>query len=283
MNQDTTSKLFNITDTSYLTKHSRAEILVNNTNSNISESIVDDDFEDISKDIDERIATIRNKIINDLIRQRLFEGKQREIEEYYIKKKKNVNVDYEMSLEEGDNMEIDDDSDENEIKELEEKLQEIAKMTDFLKEKKLAFEELKTKDENRCKDEINKYKNKAQDLQAMLEKDLLLKLEQKKKTLEIQKHEKDISIKSSKIKTQLISELLKLKIVTESQHKVKFLFEDKYHVLLHRKSGAWKLVEWVPRNKIYSMSLSERKQIEESFQKMDMKSWIINIRDLLLK
>lgn len=287
MNNNSISNLFNITDTSY-----HNNITNNNINKNSDSSVMDNDFEDISKDIDERVATIRNKIINDLIKQRLFENKQRQIEEYTIKEKDDNNNNNSINGENGgnvfdliDGVENDDDDDkiDREIKELEEKLEQIDSMIEFAENKKKSFQQLKEKNEQIFKEDINKYKQKIQELKNNIENDLLHQIETKENKIQDINIEKSFLIKNAQIKSQMISKLLQLQVLTEANDKVKFLFDNKYHIVLHKKLDSWKLIEWEPRNKICTMSLSERRQIEDSFQKMDLKSWIINIRDLLLR
>ncbi|OBA26412.1 hypothetical protein HANVADRAFT_49159 [Hanseniaspora valbyensis NRRL Y-1626] len=286
MNNNSISNLFNITDTSHLNNISN-----NNINKNSDSSIMDNDFEDISKDIDERVATIRNKIINDLIKQRLFENKQRQIEEYTIKEKddnnsNSINGGNVFDLIDGVENNInnnDDDKIDREIKELEEKLEQIDSMIEFAENKKKSFQQLKAKNEQIFKEDINKFKQKIQELQNNIENDLLHQVETKENKIQDINIEKKFLIKTAQIKSQMISKLLQLQVLTEANDKVKFLFDNKYHIVLHKKLDSWKLIEWEPRNKIYTMSLSERRQIEDSFQKMDLKSWIINIRDLLLR
>lgn len=274
---DNNSNLFNLTETSY---HNRQSLANNSTNYS-NNSLLDNDFEDISKDIDERVSTIRNKIINDLIKRRLFGSKERQIEELTIEpkifttKEKEDEANIENILEEND--------DDREIKDLEEKLEELDKLVEFVQGKQRAFDEMNNNNEHIMKDEALKYKNKAGELEKAMKNDLLLTLEERKSILRNKNSEMEELIKSTQLKSHLISQLLQLQIVTESYDRVRFVFENKYHITLQRKLDIWKLIEWEPRNKIYNMPLYERRQIEESFQKMDMKSWIINIRDLLLQ
>lgn len=274
---DNNSNLFNLTESSY---HNR-QSLVNTSTNYSNSSVLDNDFEDISKDIDERVTTIRNKIINDLIKRRLFDTKQRQIEELTIdlKNPKTKEKEDEANIEDI----LEENVDDREIKDLEEKLEELDNMIAFVQDKKHAFEEMKDKNEQMMRDEALKYKTKADELENALQNDLLPTLEDKKSTLNNKNIEKDVFLKSAQLKSHLISSLLQLQIITESYDRVRFVFENKYHIILQKKLETWKLIEWEPRNKIYTMPLYERRQIEESFQKMDMKSWIINIRDLLLQ
>lgn len=287
MNTENVSKQFNISELSYPARANPAENTMSQQNT--SYSIVDNDFEDISRDIDERVATIRNKIVNDLIKQRLFEGKQRQIKEYELVKKGRTNTqnrtaDFHSGNENGseDNFEADDDKDAHEIRELSEKLAEIDAMIDFVRRKKDDFDALKTKNESEFKEEIDNYRKKAHDLDAAIQNDLYEKLAEKRRTFESRKHETESHVANAKLKSETVSQLLRFQVRTEKESKVTFLFEEEYYVVLQKRLGTWKITEWEPRNRAYIISLSERKQIEESFQKMDMCSWIVGVRGLLL-
>ncbi|CAI8498661.1 unnamed protein product [Hanseniaspora opuntiae] len=82
-------------------------------------------------------------------------------------------------------------------------------------------------------------------------------------------------------KNELISKILQLKIEI-IQNNIIFQFKNKYSVKLTKDANNInKITDW--NSKSYKLSISDRNKLEKEFNSMDLKSWIINVREMLIQ
>jgi len=82
-------------------------------------------------------------------------------------------------------------------------------------------------------------------------------------------------------KNELISKILQLKIEI-IRNSIVFQFKNKYSVTLTKDTNNTnKITDW--KSKSYNLSISDRNKLEKEFNSMDLKSWIVNVRELLIK
>lgn len=234
-----------------------------------SERFVDNELDDIKKDIDTKIDFLHEKVIKDLIRVRLFQNKKTLLEQYSVNEQ---NVSMNNPIENNDDMEI---------KQLSDKNMELEQLVDSKRDQLDLIQRTQESIANDIQNTITDLKNnckKYDEYVDNLKNELLTnKTNEKKKLMNDNKAEND----TLNSKNELISKILQLKIEI-IQNNIIFQFKNKYSVKLTKDANNInKITDW--NSKSYKLSISDRNKLEKEFNSMDLKSWIINVREMLIQ
>jgi hypothetical protein len=234
-----------------------------------SEPFVDNELDDIKKDIDTKIDFLHEKVIKDLIRVRLFQNKKTLLEQYSVN---GQNVSMNNPIENNDDMEI---------KQLSDKNMELEQLVDSKRDQLDLIQRTQESIANDIQNTITDLKNKCKKYDEYvdnLKNELLTnKTNEKKKLMNDNKAEND----TLNSKNELISKILQLKIEI-IQNNIIFQFKNKYSVKLTKDANNInKITDW--NSKSYKLSISDRNKLEKEFNSMDLKSWIINVREMLIQ
>lgn len=236
-----------------------------------SDQYLDNDLEDIKKDIDTKIDFLQEKVIKDLIRVRLFQNKKALLDQYSINDQNNTSTNPESNNEENEDIEIKLLKDQNtELENL------IDSKTDELEQLRKTEENIK-QDLQKTIDDLKtncaQYDGYIENLKNEV---LFNKLNEKKQLMNDHKAESE----TINNKNELISKILQLKIEI-IKNSIVFQFKNKYSVTLTKdENNINKITGW--KAKSYSLSISDRNKLEKEFNSMDLKSWIVNVRELLI-
>lgn len=239
-------------------------------NTNIeNEPFVDNELDDIKKDIDTKIDFLHEKVIKDLIRVRLFQNKKTLLEQYSVNEQ---NVSMSNQIENNDDMEI---------KQLSDKNMELEQLVDSKRDQLDLIQRTQESIANDIQNTITDLKNNCRKYDEYIEslKNELLtnKTNERKKLMNDNKAEHD----TLNSKNELISKILQLKIEI-IQNNIIFLFKNKYSVKLTKDAkNINKITDW--NSKSYKLSISDRNKLEKEFNNMDLKTWIINVREMLIQ
>lgn len=234
-----------------------------------SERFVDNELDDIKKDIDTKIDFLHEKVIKDLIRVRLFQNKKTLLEQYSVNEQ---NVSMNNPIENNDDMEIKQLSDKN--MELEQLVDSKRDQLDLIQRTQ---ESIANDIQNTIKDLKNNCKKYDEYVDNLKNELLTNKTNEKKKLMNDNKAEND----TLNSKNELISKILQLKIEI-IQNNIIFQFKNKYSVKLTKDANNInKITDW--NSKSYKLSISDRNKLEKEFNSMDLKSWIINVREMLIQ
>lgn len=234
-----------------------------------SERFVDNELDDIKKDIDTKIDFLHEKVIKDLIRVRLFQNKKTLLEQYSVNEQ---NVSMNNPIENNDDMEI---------KQLSDKNMELEQLVDSKRDQLDLIQRTQESIANDIQNTITDLKNnckKYDEYVDNLKNELLTnKTNEKKKLMNDNKAEND----TLNSKNELISKILQLRIEI-IQNNIIFQFKNKYSVRLTKDANNInKITDW--NSKSYKLSISDRNKLEKEFNSMDLKSWIINVREMLIQ
>lgn len=234
-----------------------------------SERFVDNELDDIKKDIDTKIDFLHEKVIKDLIRVRLFQNKKTLLEQYSVNEQ---NVSMNNPIENNDDMEI---------KQLSDKNMELEQLVDSKRDQLDLIQRTQESIANDIQNTITDLKNnckKYDEYVDNLKNELLTnKTNEKKKLMNDNKAEND----TLNSKNDLISKILQLRIEI-IQNNIIFQFKNKYSVRLTKDANNInKITDW--NSKSYKLSISDRNKLEKEFNSMDLKSWIINVREMLIQ
>lgn len=234
-----------------------------------SEPFVDNELDDIKKDIDTKIDFLHEKVIKDLIRVRLFQNKKTLLEQYSVNEQ---NVSMNNPIENNDDMEI---------KQLSDKNMELEQLVDSKRDQLDLIQRTQEVIANDMQTTITDLKNnckKYDEYVDNLKNELLTnKTNEKKKLMNDNKAEND----TLNSKNELISKILQLRIEI-IQNNIIFQFKNKYSVKLTKDANNInKITDW--NSKSYKLSISDRNKLEKEFNSMDLKSWIINVREMLIQ
>ena len=234
-----------------------------------SERFVDNELDDIKKDIDTKIDFLHEKVIKDLIRVRLFQNKKTLLEQYSVNEQ---NVSMNNPIENNDDMEIKQLSDKN--MELEQLVDSKRDQLDLIQRTQ---ESIANDIQNTIKDLKNNCKKYDEYVDNLKNELLTNKTNEKKKLMNDNKAEND----TLNSKNDLISKILQLRIEI-IQNNIIFQFKNKYSVRLTKDANNInKITDW--NSKSYKLSISDRNKLEKEFNSMDLKSWIINVREMLIQ
>lgn len=234
-----------------------------------NEPFVDNELDDINKDIDTKIDFLHEKVIKDLIRVRLFQNKKALLEQYSINDE-NVSMNNQV-----------ENNDDIEIKQLSDKNMELEQLIDSKKDQLDLTQRTQESIVNDLQNTITDLKNNCKKYDEYIEslKNELLtnKYNEKKKLMNDNKAEHD----TLNSKNELISKILQLRIEI-IQNNIIFQFKNKYSVKLTKdENNLNKITDW--NSKSYKLSISDRNKLEKEFNNMDLKSWIINVREMLIQ
>lgn len=234
-----------------------------------SERFVDNELDDIKKDIDTKIDFLHEKVIKDLIRVRLFQNKKTLLEQYSVNEQ---NVSMNNPIENNDDMEI---------KQLSDKNMELEQLVDSKRDQLDLIQRTQEVIANDIQNTITDLKNNCKKYDECIDnlKNELLtnKTNEKKKLMNDNKAEND----TLNSKNELISKILQLRIEI-IQNNIIFQFKNKYSVKLTKDANNInKITDW--NSKSYKLSISDRNKLEKEFNSMDLKSWIINVREMLIQ
>lgn len=234
-----------------------------------NEPFVDNELDDINKDIDTKIDFLHEKVIKDLIRVRLFQNKKALLEQYSINDE-NVSMNNQV-----------ENNDDIEIKQLSDKNMELEQLIDSKKDQLDLTQRTQESIVNDLQNTITDLKNNCKRYDEYIEslKNELLtnKYNEKKKLMSDNKAEHD----TLNSKNELISKILQLRIEI-IQNNIIFQFKNKYSVKLTKdENNLNKITDW--NSKSYKLSISDRNKLEKEFNNMDLKSWIINVREMLIQ
>ncbi|KAL6933512.1 uncharacterized protein HGUI_01770 [Hanseniaspora guilliermondii] len=234
-----------------------------------NEPFVDNELDDINKDIDTKIDFLHEKVIKDLIRVRLFQNKKALLEQYSINDE-NVSMNNQV-----------ENNDDIEIKQLSDKNMELEQLIDSKKDQLDLTQRTQESIVNDLQNTITDLKNNCKRYDEYIEslKNELLtnKYNEKKKLMNDNKAEHD----TLNSKNELISKILQLRIEI-IQNNIIFQFKNKYSVKLTKdENNLNKITDW--NSKSYKLSISDRNKLEKEFNNMDLKSWIINVREMLIQ
>lgn len=234
-----------------------------------SERFVDNELDDIKKDIDTKIDFLHEKVIKDLIRVRLFQNKKTLLEQYSVNEQ---NVSMNNPIENNDDMEI---------KQLSDKNMELEQLVDSKRDQLDLIQRTQESIANDIQNTITDLKNNCKKYDEYIDnlKNELLtnKTNEKKKLMNDNKAEND----TLNSKNELISKILQLRIEI-IQNNIIFQFKNKYSVRLTKDANNInKITDW--NSKSYKLSISDRNKLEKEFNSMDLKSWIINVREMLIQ
>ncbi|KAF0268701.1 hypothetical protein FOG48_02168 [Hanseniaspora uvarum] len=243
-----------------------------NYNNLESEPFVDNELEDIQKDINTKIDFLQEKVIKDLIRVRLFQNKKALIDQYSINDQNNSN---------SNQVDSNEDNDDIEIKLLKDKNNELENLIESKKNEIDQLRKTQESIETDLQSTINELKLNCEQYNEYIEnlKNSVLanKTNEKKQLMNDHKAENE-TINS---KNELISKILQLKIEI-IRNSIVFQFKNKYSVTLTKDTNNTnKITDW--KSKSYNLSISDRNKLEKEFNSMDLKSWIVNVRELLIK
>lgn len=234
-----------------------------------SEPFIDNELDDVKKDIDTKIDFLHEKVIKDLIRVRLFQTKKTLLEQYSVN---DQNVSMTNQIENNDDIEI---------KQLSDKNMELEQLLDSKRDQLDLIQRTQDSIANDIQNTIADLKNnckKYDEYIANLKNEILAtKTEEKKKLMNDNKAETD----TLNSKNDLISRILQLRIEI-IQNNIIFRFKSKYSVKLTKDANNInKITDW--NSKSYKLSISDRNKLEKEFNNMDLKSWIINVREMLIQ